>query len=144
MKERRGALSRLLTGTVILATMVRPLSAWVLASVLVGTPVATALCGVVCQTHQTHEMRAMAGHAHHSHGGVHTSGATLMSGPYGCEHPSAGLVAVQQVLQGFAAPAIAAVQPFVPLPDASVLVARSSDIEHSPPGSFALIAQLRV
>ena len=125
--------------------MVRRLSAWVLAAVLVGAPVANDVCGLVCQTHQTHEMGAMAGHAHHSHGGVHTTLATLMSGPHGCEHLSTVLVAaIQQILQGLAAPALAAVQPFVPPLDAGVLVARSSDIEHSPPGSFALIAQLRV
>jgi hypothetical protein len=124
--------------------MVRPLSAWVLAFVILGAPVATAVCGVVCQTHQTHEMGAMAGHAHHSHGGVHTTVATMMSGPHACEHPSQGLVAIQQALQGLAAPALAAPQPFIPSPDNSVLVARSSDIEHSPPGSLALIAQLRV
>jgi hypothetical protein len=124
--------------------MVRRLSAWVLTSVIAGAPVATAGCGVVCQTHQTHEMGAMAGHAHHSHGGVDTTVATGRSGSHVCEHPSLGLVAVHRLLQGLAAPAIAAVQPFVPLPDASVLVARSSDIEHSPPGSFALTAQLRV
>jgi hypothetical protein len=89
-------------------------------------------------------MGAMAGHAHHSHGGVHTTVATMMSGPHACEHPSQGLVAIQQALQGLAAPALAAPQPFIPSPDNSVLVARSSDIEHSPPGSLALIAQLRV
>ena len=129
---------------ILVDLMVRRLSAWVLASVLVGTPVATAVCGVVCQTHQTHEMGAMAEHAHHSHGGVQTTVATVMSGPHGCEHPFTGLVAVQQVLQALTAPALAAVQPFVPSPDAAVLVAQSSDIEHSPPGSLALIAQLRV
>jgi|RhiMethySRZTD1v2_1073278.scaffolds.fasta_scaffold34667_5 hypothetical protein len=125
--------------------MVRRLSAWVLAFVIVGAPATTAVCGVVCQTHQTHAMSAMAGHAHHSHGGVHTTLATLMSGPHGCEHASTVLVAaIQQILQGLAAPALAAVQPSVPPLDAAVLVARSSDIEHSPPGSLALIAQLRV
>ena len=86
----------------------------------------------------------MAGHAHHSHGDVHTTGATLKSGPHECDHTSTGAVAVQQVLQGLAAPALAAVQPFVPPPDVAVLMARPSDIEHSPPGSFALLAQLRV
>jgi hypothetical protein len=86
----------------------------------------------------------MAGHAHHSHGGAHTTVATVMSGPQACEHPSTGLVAVQQALQGLAAPALVAVQTFVPPADVAVLTAQSSDIEHSPPGSFALIAQLRV
>ena len=124
--------------------MVRRLSAWVLASVLLGAPVTNAVCGVACETHQTHEMGAMAGHAHHSHSGVHTTVATLMSGPRACEHASTDVVAVQQVLQGLAAPALAAVQPFVLPADLCVLVARSSGIEHSPPGSFALIAQLRV
>ena len=124
--------------------MVRRLSALVLALVIVGAPAATAVCGVVCQNHQTHEMGAMAGHEHHSHGGDQASGATLLSGPHGCEHPSTSLVAVQQVLQALASPALAPVQPFVPHQDASVLAARSSDVEHSPPGSFALIAQLRV
>jgi len=124
--------------------MVRSLFAWVLAFVIAGAPVATAVCGVVCQTHQTHEMGAMAGHAHHTHGGVETTAATVASGPHGCDHPSTGLVAVQQVLQGLTAPALVAVQTFVPPPDVAVLAARSSDIEHSPPGSFALIAQLRV
>jgi hypothetical protein len=124
--------------------MVRRLSAWVVAFVIVGAPLATAVCGVVCQTHKTHEMGAMSGHAHHSHGSVEATAATVMSGPHGCDHPSTGLVAVQQVLQGLAAPALIAVQTFVPPPDVAVLTARSSDIEHSPPGSFALIAQLRV
>ena len=124
--------------------MVRRLSALVLALVIVGAPLATVVCGVVCQNRQTHEMGAMAGHEHHSHGGVQTSGATLLSGSHGCAQPSTSLVAVQQVLQELASPAVAAVQPFVPPADASVLVARSSDIEHSPPGSLAHIAQLRV
>jgi len=88
-------------------------------------------------------MVAMAGHEHHSHGVPQTSGATLLSGPHGCEHPSTSLVA-EQVLQELISPALAPVQPFVPHQDASVLAARSSDVEHSPPGSFALIAQLRV
>ena len=124
--------------------MIRRLSAWVLASVIVGAPVATAVCGVVCQTHQTHETGAMSGHAHHSHGGVDTTVATVMSGSHGCEHPSTVLVAVQQVLPGLSAPTLVAVESFVPSPDVAVIVARSSDIEHSPPDSFALTAQLRV
>jgi hypothetical protein len=89
-------------------------------------------------------MGAMSGHAHHSHGGVEATAATVTRGPHGCDHPSTGLVAVQQVLQGLAAPALVTVHSFVPPPDVAVLTAWSSDIEHSPPGVLALIAQLRV
>lgn len=125
--------------------MVRRVSAFVLACVIVGAPVGTAICQVVCQTHQTHEMGAMAGHlGHQSHGVGDGTAPVVNNDPNTCEHPSDTLVAVQQVLEVFSAPALVTVQSFALPGDMAVRAARASRIEHSPPGAVALVAQLRV
>ena len=125
--------------------MFRLLSACVLAVVIVGAPVATAVCQVVCETHQTHEMAAMAEHAHHSHVMADMTVLTAMSVPNACAHPPSDSLAVEQAVRALTAPVLVAVQlSFVPPTDVAALATQSSDIEPSPPGALALIAQLRV
>lgn len=126
--------------------MVRRLSVWVLAFVIVGAPVATAVCQVMCETHQNHDMEAMSGHhAHHSRAVESTIVGAVIRLPHACEHPFDEIVAVQQALQVLSAPVLVAVPPsFVSLVDVAILATQSSTIEHSPPGTVALIAQLRV
>ena len=128
--------------------MVRRLSALVLALVLVGSPVAATMCRATCATHQTHDTRAMAGHVHagHSHAAsiLARSGVTFV-GAQACGHQADGSVAVQRILRGLDVPAIVAVQAAVlpPMPPAG-LARQGACVEHSPSGSLALVAQLRV
>jgi len=127
--------------------MVRRLSAFVLAFVITGSPVAAIVCQVTCEASEAHhDMAGMTEHAHHSCAlSAPTTGAVVTSVPHVCGHPSDDTVGVQQALQFLDAPALVAIQSFLFLPPDTVAVAaRSAHIEQSPPGTAALIAQLRV
>jgi hypothetical protein len=125
--------------------MLQRLTAFVLASVLIGAPAATVVCQIACQAHPRHETGAMASHAgHHSHHVPDSAGAAVTTGQHLCDHASATLVAVQQAEQLLDAPALVPVQSF-PVPrDPGVVAQREFADEHSPPGSHALIGQLRI
>lgn len=127
--------------------MVRRLSAFALALVVFGSPVAATVCQAMCAEHETHDRGVMVGHAHHhfhtssvpSSGGAAAGAATQVCGPQFND-----TVAVQRALEGLDAPVLVAVQASFAPPALSSLVRRSAYIEHSPPGSLALITSLRV
>jgi hypothetical protein len=125
--------------------MLQRLTAFALASVLFGAPAATAVCQITCQTHSSHETGAMASHAgHHAHHVPDSVGASVTTGQHHCDHASATLVAVQQALQLLDAPALVPVRSFAVPRDTGVVAQREVADEHSPPGSHALIGQLRI
>ena len=128
--------------------MVRRLSAFALALVILGAPVAAAVCQAMCAEQETHDMRAMAGHVHHHHSQTSSvpspEGATAGASAQVCGPQFNATLAVQRALEGLDAPALVAVQAsFVP-PALPSLVRRSAYVEHSPAGSLALITPLRV
>ena len=125
--------------------MVRRLSAFVLALLIGVGPVASALCQAACQPSLGGDAPgAMAGHAgHHAHAPADTTVPAFTGVPRPCDHPSGNLIAIRQIFPNLIAPVLVAHLSFVP-PRDSVFAARVYPFEHSPPGSVALIAQLRV
>jgi hypothetical protein len=128
--------------------MVRRLSALALALVMVSAPVAAAVCQATCATHQAHDMSAMAGHVHAHHSQAASAPARPglpVVAPEVCGHQSDATVAVQRIVRALDAPAVLAVQAsWLPPLAAAGVSTRGTGVEHSPPGSFALITQLRV
>jgi hypothetical protein len=125
----------------------RRLWAFVVAFVMIGAPVTTTVCQVMCETAQTHDMAAMGRHAHHSCAMVTPSPSTVAVNevPHLCGHSSNDAVGVQQASQSLVAPAVILVQVFsLPRLDGRALGSWSSRIEHSPPGPLFLSTQLRV
>ena len=125
--------------------MARRLWAFALAFVIIGAPVAATVCQVRCEAHQVHDMAAMVGHAHHSCAmPVKTDGPTIAGIPHRCGHLSDDPVGVRQALQTVDVPAVVAQLFFILPPDVGANTSRSPQVDPSPPGTLALIAQLRV
>jgi hypothetical protein len=118
----------------------------IVAFLVIGAPVATTLCQLTCAAYQMHDTATMPGHAHHSCGSpIPSSGAAMTDVPHVCGHPSDDTVGVQRALQTVDASAVIAVQPSFVFPaDIVAVVTGAAHVEHSPPGTFALIVQLRV
>lgn len=135
--------------------MVRRLCALALAAVIVGAPVAAALCQLTCAAHDGEATTAstiappVAGHAHHQHPEpaalAATNGSRMTPGPQICGHPFEDAVGLQQTLQVLTAPALVSADVFsLAGPIARALFTHAHTVQHSPPGALALITQLRV
>ena len=125
--------------------MVHRLWAFALAFVITGAPVAAMVCQVRCEAHQAHDVAVAVGHAHHSCAmPVEADGSTVAGIPHRCGHLSDDPVGARQALQTVDAPAVVAQLFFLLPPDIGASTSRSPQVDPSPPGPFALIAQLRV
>ena len=122
--------------------MVRRLSAFAVAVLLLALPVAATMCQAICAPDDA----MTAGHAHHHHCPASASvGGAIWTALPGCEHVSEEVLGVQPSSQVSIVPALPAA-PHVssPSPVAANRFTRLNAVEDRPPGSRALIAQLRV
>lgn len=128
--------------------MVRRLSAFALALVILGAPVAATVCQARCAEPKTPDMSGTVGHVHHHHSFTSSvpspRGAAAGAAAPLCGPRFGDTTAVPRSLEGLDAPALVAVPPSLAPPVLSSLVLRSACVEHSPPGSLALVTQLRV
>jgi hypothetical protein len=125
--------------------MPRGLSALSLAFVIAGAQVATTVCQVRCAIHDTDAALARTGVEHHScHGASSSTGPAVSSRAHSCGHADDIQMGTYPSTQDVAAPAVvAATVTFFPTVADAPRV-RSTRVEKSPPGSVALISQLRV
>jgi hypothetical protein len=121
-------------------TMLRRLFALALTVATMSAPLTLTLCQVECAEAAT-QPRA----AHHScHESAESAAVSMTAVPHACGHADAEPQGLERVPQMGAAPP-AVVPPATWIPP-SVVVERVVPvaIEHSPPGSFQLVSQLRV
>ena len=121
-------------------SMLRRILGLVLMLTTTSAPLALTLCQVEC----AHAASDRAAAQHHS---CHESGepaAVAISGvPHFCGHTDEAPAGLERALQTLTAPE--AVTPLVPVAPPSI-VGRviAVDVQHSPPGAFHLVSQLRV
>jgi hypothetical protein len=114
-----------------------------LALVITGAPIAPAICGMTCASHDMTSMAAPS--EHHSCHESAPDGAIAVPVPHACGHDSDGSIASQELIQMLvsvvvAETPVAALAPF----DLPTRIDVTRHIEHDPPGLTALIAPLRV
>jgi hypothetical protein len=121
--------------------MLRRLAALVFALAVLAAPVAAQLCEATCALHGA--TSASAETQHSCHEAPAPTGTKVSAAPHFCGHADGLPSSVEQAAHPMSAPAIVPVIAFAPpaLPSTPVAVA---PIEHSPPGSLTLTAQLRV
>jgi hypothetical protein len=124
--------------------MVRRLWAFALVTVVISGPIAAGVCGATCASASE---SALPGQTHHH--SCATSGTNLGAAvdavPHRCGHSPDDPVSVQQALQLLTAPAlvILARSLFTPV-ESAVFATHRHDIDHRPPGTLTLPAQIRV
>jgi hypothetical protein len=114
-----------------------------LALVISGAPLAPAICGMTCASH---DMTSMAPPSeHHSCHESAPDGAIAVPVPHACGHDSDGTIAPQELIQLLVSVGLAET-PVVALVslDPPTRIVITSHIEHDPPGLSALISPLRV
>lgn len=123
--------------------MARRLCGFALAVVILGAPLAPAICGVTCASH---DMPGMASPSeHHACHESSSGGATAVPVPHPCGHDSDGTIAPQELLRllvsiGVIDTPVAVVEPI----DIVVIGSRATPVESSPPPRLAAITPLRV
>src|SRR4249919_3120666 len=115
--------------------MGRGLLTFLLALVIAGAPVATAVCQARCAAHDMDSSMAMSGVEHHScHGESSPAGLVVNGLPHGCGHSDEFPASIEQALHVVGAPAIAVdVISFIP-PTGDVARVGSAPIEQGQPG----------
>jgi len=123
--------------------MPRRLWTVVLAVTVFGAPLAPAICGVTCASHDVASTSSSS--EHHSCHESSLSGATAVPVPHTCGHDNDGSIAPQELIQMLVAagPTETPVSALASLDVPSAMV-RSTSIEHGPPGLLALTTPLRV
>ena len=117
-------------------TMPRRILALALMLTVMSAPLALAVCHVECARTQT---------AHHScHESSEPAAVSVTAVPHFCGHTDEAPTGVERALHAMAAPV--AVLPFIAWTPTPSMVARAAaiDIQHSPPGSYQFLSQLRV
>ena len=124
--------------------MVRRLWAFALVTVVIGGPIAAGVCGATCASASESAFTGQA--PHHSCVPAGTSlGAAVDAVPHTCGHSPDDSASVQQALQLLTAPALVILhRSLFPPVETAVFAAHKHDIDHRPPGTLDLPAQLRV
>ena len=126
--------------------MARRLWAFALVMVVISGPIAAGVCEAMCVSTSG---SALPGHAHHhSCAPSATNVGTAVNAnavPHTCGHSPDDPVSVQQALQLLTAPALVILDRslFTPV-ETAVFATHKHDIDHRPPGTLNLPAQLRV
>jgi len=121
--------------------MLRRVFALALTLTTLSSPLALAVCHVECADAVASRDQA----AHHScHGSSDTAAVAITAVPHMCGHTDEAPAGLERPLQTVAAPV--AVMPLAAWAPPSPAVERviAIDIQHSPPGAFRLVSQLRV
>jgi hypothetical protein len=120
--------------------MLRRVFALALTIAMMSSPLALAVCHVDCADATSSREPA----AHHScHGTNEPAGLSMTAVPHMCGHDDDAPAGVERAPQTVTAPV--GVMPLVAwAPPTIVERANAVDIQHSPPGSFQLVSQLRV
>lgn len=119
-------------------------AAFALTIVVIGGPIAAGMCEAICASASK---SPLPGHAHyHSCAPSATNAGTAINAvPHTCEHSLDDTVGVRQALQLLIPPALLVLDPSLfPSVELAALAPHTPDIVHSPPGTLALSAQLRV
>jgi len=120
--------------------MLRRLFALALTVATLSAPLTLTLCQVECAEAARHDRAA-----HHScHESAEPSAVSVTAVPHACGHTDQEPQGLERAQQSAAAPP--AIVPLAAWTPSLVVVARvvPAAIEHSPPGSFQLVSQLRV
>ena len=121
-------------------TMTRRILALALMLTTMSAPLALTLCQVEC----AHAASDRAAAVHHScHEAAQAAAVSISGVPHVCGHTDEAPAGLERALQTLTAPeAVAPLVPVAPLSIVERVIA--VDIQHSPPGSFQLVSQLRV
>jgi hypothetical protein len=104
-----------------------------------SAPLALALCQVEC-AHAANDRAAV---RHSCHESAEPAAVSISGVPHFCGHTDEAPAGLERALQTLTAPE--AVAPLVPVAPPSIVErVIVVDIQHSPPGSFQLVSQLRV
>jgi hypothetical protein len=123
--------------------MARRLWGFAIVFVITGAPLAPAICGMTCASH---DMTSMASPSeHHSCHESSPDGAIAVPVPHACGHDNDGSIAPQELIQilvsvGLAETPVVALAPL----ELRTGIISSTQIEHGPPGLPALTTPLRV
>jgi hypothetical protein len=119
--------------------MLHRVFALVLVAAMMASPLALVVCHSECADAATNREAT-----HHScHSAAESAAVSVTAVPHLCGHTGDEPVGLERALQTVAAPV--AVVPVVPLtPSPTVGRVFIAEIQHSPPGSFQLVSQLRV
>jgi len=118
--------------------MLRRVVALALTLVLMSSPLALALCHVECAS----ASRGQAAH-HSCHGSSEPAAVAMTAVPHVCGHTDEAPAGLDRTQHTLAAP-VAVVPLAAWTPPSIVERVVAVDIQHSPPGSFQLVSQLRV
>ena len=121
--------------------MLRRLFALALTVTMMSAPLSLALCHVECADAAASRDRP----AHHScHESSESAAVSLTAVPHACGHTDEAPAGFERAQQAVTAPvAVVPLAAWTP-PSAAVVRVVTVAIQHSPPGSFQLVSQLRV
>jgi len=116
-----------------------------LALATLASPLALTMCQVLCADHAAaHASGAPAGHSCHEEP-ASDAATTVTAVPHACGHAGESPVGLEQWVQAFAAPlAVISAVSWTSPPSIESRASSPVAVADSPPGSFVLIAQLRV